>query len=182
MERHASGALPPRRRRRRGSGRAVPSARDPRALAQAPMSHLSRASTAPCAHPPLKPNPHKSGMGFRAVAVHDVRPTNQESPMQSVTDFPVALYNTTVREASPDDEERCGQIFYDAFASIAERHNFPVEPGSPDFTQFKAAQMLASDGFAAFVAEREGHVIASAFADDRGPIVGIGPVTVDPLA
>ena len=46
--------------------------------------------------------------------------------MQSVTDFPVALDNTTLREASPDDAERCGQIFYDAFASIAERHEARV--------------------------------------------------------
>jgi predicted N-acetyltransferase YhbS len=121
-------------------------------------------------------------MAFGTVAVHDGRPTNQESPMQSVTDFPVALDNVTVREAVPDDAERCGQIFYDAFASIAERHNFPVEPGSPDFTKFKAAQMLSQEGFAAFVAERDGHVIATAFADERGPIVGVGPVTVDPLA
>jgi predicted N-acetyltransferase YhbS len=102
--------------------------------------------------------------------------------MQSVTDFPVAFESVTVRKANPHDAERCGQIFYEAFAAIARYHNFPVEPGTPEFTQFKAAQMLSHDGFAAFVAEHDGHVIACAFADERGAIVGVGPVTVDPLA
>jgi GNAT superfamily N-acetyltransferase len=102
--------------------------------------------------------------------------------MQSVTDFPAALDGITLRQATADDAQRCGEIFYDAFAAIAERHNFPIEPGTPEFTQFKAAQMLSHDGFAAFLAERDGDIVATAFADERGPIVGVGPVTVDPLA
>jgi len=83
-----------------------------------------------------------------------------------------------VREAHPADAERCGAIFWDAFASIAGRHNMPIEPGSPDFASFKAAQMLADDGFAAYVAERDGDVLGSVFIDERAVIAGIGPVTV----
>jgi predicted N-acetyltransferase YhbS len=85
-----------------------------------------------------------------------------------------------VREATTEDTEACGRIFFDAFESIAVRHNHPVEPGSPDFTRFKASQMLASDGFWGLVAEREGDVIGCAFIDERSTIAGIGPVTVDP--
>jgi GNAT superfamily N-acetyltransferase len=88
----------------------------------------------------------------------------------------------TVREATPQDAESCGRIFYDAFDAIAGRHNLPVEPGSPEFTRFQVNMMLSSPGFAAVVAERAGEVIGSAFADERGEIVGIGPVTVDPGA
>jgi GNAT superfamily N-acetyltransferase len=88
----------------------------------------------------------------------------------------------TVREATADDGEACGRIFYDAFASIAGRHDMPVEPGSPEFTRFKVGQMLADDAFAALVAERFGEVVGSAFVDERGPIAGVGPVTVDPGA
>jgi GNAT superfamily N-acetyltransferase len=88
----------------------------------------------------------------------------------------------TVREATLEDAEACGQIFYDAFASIAARHHLPVEPGSPEFTRFKTADMLARPGFVGFVAEREGQVLGSAFVDERAVVAGIGPVTVDPRA
>jgi len=85
-----------------------------------------------------------------------------------------------VREAEPRDAESCARIFFDAFESIATRHNLPVEPGSADFTRFKVGEMLASNGFAGLVAERAGEVLGSAFVDERGVIAGIGPVTVDP--
>ena len=93
-------------------------------------------------------------------------------------------YTTThaVREATLDDADACGRIFYDAFASIAERHNLPVEPGSPEFTQFLVGSMLGGEAFAGLVVERDGAVVGSAFVDERGPIAGIGPVVVDPGA
>jgi predicted N-acetyltransferase YhbS len=86
----------------------------------------------------------------------------------------------TIREAIPDDGETAGRIFWEAFGAIASRHAFPVEPSSPEFTAYKAAAMLADPGFHGFVAEREGRVVGSAFVDERSPIAGVGPVTVDP--
>ncbi|HEX6698402.1 MAG TPA: GNAT family N-acetyltransferase [Solirubrobacteraceae bacterium] len=100
-------------------------------------------------------------------------PTHTETP---------AATGVTVREATIADAQACGRIFYDAFASIATRHDLPIEPGSPAFTGFMTAQMLAHPGFAAFVAERAGEVRGSAFVDERAAIAGIGPVTVDPAA
>jgi GNAT superfamily N-acetyltransferase len=85
-----------------------------------------------------------------------------------------------VREATADDAESCGRIVYDAFESIASRHNLPIEPGTPEFTHFKVREMLSNDGFAGLVAERDGDVLGSTFIDERGEIAGIGPVTVDP--
>jgi GNAT superfamily N-acetyltransferase len=85
-----------------------------------------------------------------------------------------------VRAAAESDAEDCGRIFYDAFASIATAHNFPIEPPSREFTAFKAADMLGHDGFAALVTERDGEVLGSAFIDERSVIAGIGPVVVDP--
>jgi GNAT superfamily N-acetyltransferase len=87
-----------------------------------------------------------------------------------------------VRAATAEDAESCGRIFYDAFESIAARHNFPVEAGSPDFTHYWVGEILGHDGFAGLVAERDGEVLGSAFVDERGAIAGIGPVTVDPAA
>jgi GNAT superfamily N-acetyltransferase len=85
-----------------------------------------------------------------------------------------------IRDAGPDDAEACGRIFYDAFAAIAHRHGFPVEPDSPEFTAFHAELMLSLDGIIGVVAERDGTIIGSGFADARGVIAGIGPVSVDP--
>ena len=86
----------------------------------------------------------------------------------------------TVRPATTADAESCARIFYDAFESIASRHNFPVEPGSPEFTRFAVDTMLAAGGICGFVAEQSGEVLGSAFVDERGVIAGIGPLTVDP--
>ena len=86
----------------------------------------------------------------------------------------------TVREATVDDVDTCGRIFYDAFEAIATRHNHPVEPSSAEFTRYKAGEMVTDGGFAALVAERAGRVVGSAFVDERAVIAGIGPVTVDP--
>ena len=85
-----------------------------------------------------------------------------------------------IRDARADDAEACGRIFYDAFADIARRHAFTVEPDSPEFTAFHANLMLSLDGIVSVVAERDGTIVGSAFADARGPIAGIGPVCVDP--
>jgi predicted N-acetyltransferase YhbS len=85
-----------------------------------------------------------------------------------------------IRPATVDDTVRCSRIFFDSFESIATRHNFPIEPGSREFTDFHTNSMLATEGITSLVAERDGDVIGSAFADERGAVVGIGPVTVDP--
>jgi GNAT superfamily N-acetyltransferase len=87
-----------------------------------------------------------------------------------------------VRATSANDADACARIFYDAFESIAQRHNFPVEPPAREFSYFKVCEMLASDGFVGLVAERNGEVLGSAFLDERAPVAGIGPVTVDPAA
>ena len=70
---------------------------------------------------------------------------------------------TTVREAALADAESCGHIFYAAFEAIANQHNFPVEPGSPEFTNYKAAELLETQGIFGLVAERDGTVVGSAF-------------------
>jgi GNAT superfamily N-acetyltransferase len=87
---------------------------------------------------------------------------------------------TYIRDAEPSDAEPCGRIFWEAFADIARRHAFSVEPDSPEFTAFHANLMLSLDGIVSVVAERDGMVIGSGFADMRGPIAGIGPVSVSP--
>ena len=102
-------------------------------------------------------------------------------PAQAEAIQPPAI-GLIVREATPEEGDDCGRIFYDAFESIATRHNLPIEPSSREFTRFMAGEMLANDGFVGLVADRGGEVLGSAFVDERTAIAGIGPVTIDPAA
>ncbi|HXR41318.1 MAG TPA: GNAT family N-acetyltransferase, partial [Acidothermaceae bacterium] len=85
-----------------------------------------------------------------------------------------------IRPVTAADAAACSRIFFDAFEALATRHSFPIEAGSREFADFQMNSMLATEGVTGLVAERDGEIIGSAFADERSAIVGIGPVTVDP--
>lgn len=85
-----------------------------------------------------------------------------------------------IREAKKGDEASAGPICYEAFAAIANAHNFP-----PDFPNAQAAtslveMLIASPRAYGFVAELDGRIVGSNFLDEGGPISGVGPITVDP--
>ena len=88
--------------------------------------------------------------------------------------------DVTLREGRPDDAPACGKIAYAAFKSIGDEHNFP-----PDFPTVESAIavlgfLLANPGFHKVVAELDGRVVGSNILDERNPIAGVGPITVDP--
>jgi predicted N-acetyltransferase YhbS len=88
----------------------------------------------------------------------------------------------TTRPIQPADAEAAARVVYEAFAGIHDRHRF-----ARDFPTVEAAAALTS-GFIAHpsiwgvVAERDGRVVGTNFIDERGPIAGVGPITVDPEA
>ena len=87
-----------------------------------------------------------------------------------------------LREIEPADTAAAAQIVYRAFARIHDRHRFPR-----DFPTLGAATALTSSFVAhpsiwGVVAEVDGRVVGSNFVDERGPIRGVGPITVDPDA
>ena len=90
------------------------------------------------------------------------------------------MTEVAIRPATGADADVCARVMYAAFESLATRHTFPIEPQTPEFTGMQMEFMLATDGIYGLVAERDGDVVGSAFADERGRIVGIGPVSVDP--
>lgn len=85
-----------------------------------------------------------------------------------------------LREGRPEDAQACGRIVYEAFKSIADQHNFP--PDFPDVENAVAVISfpLANPGFHKVVGELDGRVVGSNFLDERNPIAGVGPITVDP--
>lgn len=87
-----------------------------------------------------------------------------------------------IRQAVAGDAQECGRICHDAFATIANLHGFPPDFPSPEVAAGTLAGMIAHPGFFGVVAEEDGRIVGSNFLDERSPIHGIGPITVDPDA
>jgi len=88
--------------------------------------------------------------------------------------------NVTVRQAQPSDAPECGRICYQAFAAIANAHNFPADFPNAQTAAGLITMLLGHGGFHAIVAEVDGKVVGSNFVDERGAVWGLGPITVDP--
>jgi predicted N-acetyltransferase YhbS len=87
-----------------------------------------------------------------------------------------------IRSIKQEDAETCGRICYEAFKTIAGRHNF-----SPDFPTLEFAIQLAQSFIASpqvfgVVAESDGHIVGSNYLWEYDAIRAVGPVTVDPGA
>jgi predicted N-acetyltransferase YhbS len=87
---------------------------------------------------------------------------------------------TELRAGRPEDAEVLGRICYQAFSTITSQHGFP-----PDFPNSESAiglmtMLLSHPAFYSVVAERDGRLVGSNFLDERSPIAGVGPITVDP--
>ncbi len=88
----------------------------------------------------------------------------------------------TLREAVPADIPVAGQILFDAFASLADRHGFPRDFGSVEVATGCVRGLITNPGFHGIVGERDGTLVGSSFLDERSMISAIGPVSVDPAA
>jgi predicted N-acetyltransferase YhbS len=91
-----------------------------------------------------------------------------------------AAGEVTIREVAPRDAEACAQICFDAFGGIQDHHRFPR-----DFPALEAATGLMGvwvphPSVWGVVAEVDGRIVGSNFLDERDPIRGVGPITVDP--
>lgn len=85
-----------------------------------------------------------------------------------------------LRDGRPEDAAACGRICHDAFEAISDQHNFPKDFPSPEVAAEVTGMMISHPGFYAVVADRDGTIVGSNFMDERSPIYGVGPITVDP--
>lgn len=88
--------------------------------------------------------------------------------------------NITTRPAVAADIEACGRIIYEAFKGIADRHGLPPHFPSVEVAIQRATFCISHPSIFGVVAESEGQIIGSNFLDERDPVRGLGPVTVDP--
>jgi len=86
----------------------------------------------------------------------------------------------TLRPAAAPDADTCGDILYRAFKSVGDAHNFPPDFPSVEIGRGAMSMLLGNPGFYGIVAESDGRIVGSNFADRRSPVIGIGPISVDP--
>jgi predicted N-acetyltransferase YhbS len=85
-----------------------------------------------------------------------------------------------IRRATPADTEVCGRICFEAFGTLADKHNFPRDFPSPEIATHVLSTIFSHPSFFCVVAEQDGKVIGSNCLDERTSIAGVGPITIDP--
>lgn len=85
-----------------------------------------------------------------------------------------------IRRATPEDGPACGQICYDAFATINAAHGFPCDLPGPEAGIGLLTMMFSTPGFYCVVAEKDGKILGSNVLIEHAIIKGIGPITIDP--
>jgi predicted N-acetyltransferase YhbS len=85
-----------------------------------------------------------------------------------------------IRPAKLEDAQPCATICYNAFYKINTEHGFPPDMQSVDVVAGLLAMMFGHPRFYCVVAEDGGRIVGSNCMDERSPIAGIGPITVDP--
>ena len=88
--------------------------------------------------------------------------------------------DVTLREATPADVDACARIVFDAFADIHDHHRFERDFPTVEVAQGMMSAWIPHPSVWGVVAEREGRIVGSNFLDERDPISGVGPITVDP--
>jgi GNAT superfamily N-acetyltransferase len=87
-----------------------------------------------------------------------------------------------LRGIEPGDHEAAARITFEAFAGIHDRHRFPRDFPTLDVARGLVEAFSAHPSIWGVVAESDGRVVGSNFLDERGPVRGVGPITVDPNA
>src|SRR5262249_47421530 len=80
----------------------------------------------------------------------------------------------------PSDSPNLGNIYYPRFEAICEQHGFSPAFPSSDAAAGLLTMLIGHERFFDIVAEVDGKIVGSNFLDERNPIAGVGPVTVDP--
>jgi predicted N-acetyltransferase YhbS len=84
-----------------------------------------------------------------------------------------------IRRATPADAEVCGRICFEAFGTLAHNHNFAPDFPAPEIPTHVLSTMFSHPSFFCVVAEQDGKIIGSNCLDERTPIAGVGPITID---
>lgn len=85
-----------------------------------------------------------------------------------------------LRPGKPEEAATLAAICFDAFAAIADAHNFPRDFPSAEVAEPMMNFLLSSPAIYSVVAEEGGRIIGSNFLWEGDAVAGVGPITVDP--
>ena len=85
-----------------------------------------------------------------------------------------------IRLMRQEDVETCGRICYEAFKTIAGRHNFPPDFPSPEAAIQLSQALFANPQVFSIVAESDGQVVGSNHLWEYDAIRAVGPITINP--
>jgi len=88
--------------------------------------------------------------------------------------------HVVIRRATSADAAVCGRICFEAFATLAHKHNFPPDFPGPEIPIHVLSTVFSDPSFFCVVAEQDGNIIGSNCLDERTSIAGVGPITIDP--
>jgi predicted N-acetyltransferase YhbS len=88
--------------------------------------------------------------------------------------------SSRLRPGAREDAAACGTIVFEAFKAISSEHGFPWDFPSVEVATEVVSALLSTADVYAVVAEQAGKIAGSNFLDERNPIAGIGPISVDP--
>jgi predicted N-acetyltransferase YhbS len=86
----------------------------------------------------------------------------------------------SLREVQPEDVADCARICFEAFGGIHDQHRFPRDFPALEKAVGLIEAFVGHPAFWGVVAEVDGRIAGSNFLDERGPVRGLGPITVDP--
>jgi predicted N-acetyltransferase YhbS len=85
-----------------------------------------------------------------------------------------------LREPAPGDAEESARIVYEAFGEIQDHHRFARDFPVPEAAAAMIDAWISHPRVWGVVAEVQGRIVGSNFLDERDPIYGVGPITIDP--
>jgi predicted N-acetyltransferase YhbS len=88
--------------------------------------------------------------------------------------------NVRLRPPVPVDHPQIARIVFEAFKSIADKHNFPRDFPAPEMASGLTQLFASNPSIFGVVAEFDGQIVGSNFLDQRDATASVGPITVDP--
>jgi GNAT superfamily N-acetyltransferase len=85
-----------------------------------------------------------------------------------------------LRAGKAEDAAITGQICYEAFKTIADRHNFPHDFPVAEAAIGLTTMLLNRPGIYSVIAEQDGEIVGSNFLWEGNQVSGVGPITINP--
>jgi GNAT superfamily N-acetyltransferase len=84
----------------------------------------------------------------------------------------------TMSTVLPEQSAAVGDIVYEAFKEVGERHGFEPAFETPEMAQLIVRLLAQTEGYESYLLLEDGRPVACNFGDERDAVIGVGPVSV----